>query len=68
MKFRENTFLKKDSIKSLEREFQDRLKEKDLELEKISTLLEQHAEDNKEVQKLYENAKRNVEKLEKEDA
>ena len=61
-----NIFVQRDFAKTLEKDFKIKLKERDIELERVSTVLKNNLEKNKEIQKLYEETKRNLEALEKE--
>ena len=64
MKNIQNNLTQKDLVKSLEENYKEQLKKKDLELEKLSAILEKNSKENKEIQRLYENTKNNLEKLE----
>jgi chemotaxis protein MotB len=61
-----NDLAQKDLVKSLEANYKEKLKEKDLKLEKLSAIVEISSQENKEIQRLYENTKSNLEKLEQE--
>jgi chemotaxis protein MotB len=56
--------IQRDLLKSIEKDFKVQLKQKDLELEKLSEALNKNYEENQEIQRLYANTKRNLEKLE----
>jgi len=56
----------RDLFKSIEADFKVKIKKKDLEIEKLFVRLNKNYEENQEIQRLYEDTKRNLEKIEKE--